>query len=73
MSAAHGCDACRTPQASAIRQVGNSEYQAYFSGKGHETTTRFECVHCGARWLRIVESGAGGHGNNWNPDPVPRQ
>jgi len=62
------CERCRTPQSDALDQIGEVEYEEFFDGKARETRTHFVCRICGAKWVRIIESGVGGHGDNWNPE-----
>ena len=43
------------------------DHNEYLGGKAKETVTDFECIECGARWIEIIEWGAGGHGYFWKP------
>lgn len=66
---AHGCGNCRDEDRTCLIQLGEPERAEFFGGKAHEVRTRFQCKKCGARWILIVESGLGGHGHCWNPEP----
>ena len=63
----YGCEKCRRKDKSCLHQIGEPDYNEYFGGKAKETVTDFECIECGARWIEIIEWGAGGHGNFWKP------
>jgi predicted RNA-binding Zn-ribbon protein involved in translation (DUF1610 family) len=63
----HGCEKCRKKDKAYLQPIGKSKYNEYLGGKAKETVTEFECTECGARWEEIIERGAGGPGNFWNP------
>ena len=68
-SRTHGCEKCRTNRSDALEQVGEPDRQKYMGGKDHDITTHYRCKSCGAKWRRLVQSGAGGHHKGpWEPD-----
>jgi len=64
---AHGCGACRRKDTEVLQQLGEPQQSEYLGGKAREIQTYFKCTKCGALWVNIMESGAGGHGNFWHP------
>lgn len=64
----HGCERCRSgDNTEVLQQLGKPQLSEYLGGKAKEVQTYYKCMKCGAKWVRIVESGAGGHGNFWQP------
>ena len=67
----HGCTICRSgSDTKVLQQLGKPKKVEYLGGKAKEYQTFFKCLICGAQWVRIVESGAGGHGNFWQPKKI---
>jgi len=64
-----GCHVCRNGESADLEHLANAdEYHEYLNGKAREHRTHYVCRLCGAKWVRTVESGAGGHGNFWSPE-----
>ena len=66
----HGCEACRERRPGALEQLGEPEHIPFMGGKAPAIDTHFRCTTCGAKWVHIVESGAGGHGDYWHSEPA---
>lgn len=60
------CDECTNRRPNALEQIGEDEKDILFDGKAQEVRSHFVCRHCGAKWVHLVESGLGGHGNFWS-------
>ncbi len=63
----HGCAGCRTRGSDALEKL-SVERNEYVDGRAYETLTHYRCRLCGAKWLHIVEGGAGGRGDFWYPE-----
>jgi hypothetical protein len=61
----YGCEKCTTHDLSELEQVGKAEHSTV-TGKDREVRKWYDCKTCGARWLHVVESGLGGHGDFWH-------
>ena len=65
-----GCERCRKRDRDVLQKVGNVERDEFFGGKAQESRTHYACTVCGTKWVHTVESGVGGHGNNWDPEGI---
>lgn len=62
MSACKACSNDREPK--GLTEIGRPVTCLVTVGRGHDQTehTFFQCDECGSVWVRLVDSGAGGHG-----------
>lgn len=62
MSACNACSNDREPK--ALTEIGRPVTCRVAVGRGHDQTehTFLQCDECGSVWVRLVDSGAGGHG-----------